>query len=813
MKPRARRYWAFTAGGFLVVALVWTTAIGDLQRTRQLTLAANDRELASLSSALAGQTARLLQGAEQILRSIAASEAVHSGRLDPADAARFLAPQTVGVPQVRALSIGDASGKLFATSRPTDVGQPSIGSRSDFQRLKQAQGGALDVSEPFTSAIDGKRAFDIGVRLQDKDGQFQGVALAEIDEAYMTSFYRDIDIVPGTTIVLRRADGRSVMTYSNPGELKLSGDVRSAARAVPNMPLTLVVSRNDAAVLNPWHATAASVLARTGFISAFIMLLMFALIARMRRLERVNDELESSERRWRTVYENAPVGIMVLRAHGRYLMANPAFQRMVGYTDAELAERRALDITHPDDHALTQAHIDELVRDGRDSVRFQKRYLHRDGHVVWTDMSVARVFADRPATRQDGRQGEVLIIATVEDITHRLADERERRRLEGQLRQSQKLEALGTFAGGVAHDFNNILGAILGFGERALAFSSENPTARKHIEQVMKAGDRARLLVERILTFSRSGTTARVPVDLHAVATEAVELLRATAPVKVLLDVKLDGEGTYVMGDATHMHQVIMNLCSNAVHAMPNGGMLGISLDRVSFQSPVSFSVGAVGPGAFAQLRVTDQGVGISADVLERMFNPFFTTRRAGEGTGLGLSLVDGIVREYGGGIDVHTVQGSGSRFDVYLPLTEARPSPESADCEDVPRGNGQVVLLVDDEEALVALEEEVLADLGYEPVGFRSSVAAWQALEVEPDRFDAIITDQTMPDLTGLALAARVAELRPDLPVILCSGFSNPALERDARGAGVRFVLRKPLRQAELAKALAAVFQTMSQR
>nr|WP_276530693.1 ATP-binding protein [Burkholderia multivorans] len=315
------------------------------------------------------------------------------------------------------------------------------------------------------------------------------------------------------------------------------------------------------------------------------------------------------------------------------------------------------------------------------------------------------------------------------------------------------------------------------------------------------------MLVERILTFSRSGPTAREPVDVGAVVDETVELVRATLPPHVALDVRISARDAYVLGDATHLHQVVMNLCGNAIHAMRAGGTLHIGLDVVSVDTPRSLSHGALRAARFLRLTVADDGCGIPAEILERIFNPFFTTRPAGEGTGLGLSLVDGIVREHGGAVDVHSAPGKGARFDVFLPAADARPAPR-ADGVPPPRGNGQVVLVIDDEETLVRLAEDVLADLGYEPVGFSSSEAAWDAVNADPARFDVVVTDHTMPNLTGLQLAARIAGRRADLPVIMCSGFSTASLEREARALGVSMVLRKPLKSRDLADALARVLR-----
>ncbi|WP_429551062.1 ATP-binding protein [Paraburkholderia sp. MM5477-R1] len=778
---------------------------------RNVTLADNERELSSISSAIAEQTAQSLQGVELLLRRAAVLTDVERVGTSSSTSTEFLRGQMGGVPQVRELTVADASGKLIASSAAADGSAINIAARPYFQYLEHAKGDAIAISEPITSMVDGKPTFAIAIRLESDSGRFEGVAIALIEEDYFRNFYREVDLQPGTQIRLLRTNGEPIIAYLQPASAPMGKRIQSVTHLVHGFPLAIQALRNESFVLADWRAFAINVLVRTALIATVIAMLAFLLIKLLRSLQGVIEQLRSSEQRWRAVFEHAPVGVLVLHAHSNYLMANPAFERMLGYSREELARLRAIDITHPDDIEVTKSNIDDLVTGRCDSVRFQKRYLHRDGHVVWTDMSIARVFAIYGPAAQSGRPTEHMLIATAEDITQRLDDEDRRRRLEDQLRQSQKLEALGTFAGGVAHDFNNILGAILGYGERALSVLGEGTPERRYVDQMTRAGDRARLLVERILTFSRSGMTARVHVHLQPVVAEAIELLKGTLPATIKLDVRLDADDAFAMGDATHMHQIIMNLGSNAVHAMPQGGVLGVALVRVRSGAPVSFSHGAVGSRDFVRLTVKDTGIGIPADVLERIFNPFFTTRRAGEGTGLGLSLVDGIVREYGGGIDVQTAPGEGTRFDVYLPVTDAPPAPHEHGRESLPHGDGQVVLLVDDEDTLVTLGEEVLAELGYEPVGFRSSIAAWEALVTGPNRFDAVITDQTMPELTGLALAARIRTLRPGLPVILCSGFSNTTLERDAREEGVLTVLRKPLRQADIAEALARAFKPAS--
>jgi signal transduction histidine kinase/CheY-like chemotaxis protein len=389
--------------------------------------------------------------------------------------------------------------------------------------------------------------------------------------------------------------------------------------------------------------------------------------------------------------------------------------------------------------------------------------------------------------------------------------ERERQVLVRQLQQVAKMEAIGRLAGGIAHDFNNILGAILGYGELAQKKLPAGEPVRRHVDQVMQAGARGKGLVERILAFSRSGLGERAPVHLQSVVEEALEILAASLPSNVRLDSQLRAGDAAVVGEATQLHQLAMNLCTNAVQAMERGGVLKVLLDRVAVHERRLLSHGTLLPGPHVRLSVSDTGSGIPPAVLERMFDPFFTTKRVGDGTGLGLALVHGIVADFGGAIDVATQPGVGTTFTVWLPATGETPRPLAENAGELPHGNGETVMVVDDERALVALAEETLAALGYEPAGFDSSVAALQAFRAEPGRFDLVLTDETMPDVSGVELATEILRMRPGLPIILMSGYSGAQLTERARAVGIVELLRKPLVRRDIAEALGRVLDSKS--
>jgi CheY-like chemotaxis protein len=320
----------------------------------------------------------------------------------------------------------------------------------------------------------------------------------------------------------------------------------------------------------------------------------------------------------------------------------------------------------------------------------------------------------------------------------------------------------------------------------------------------MQAGARGKGLVEHILAFSRSGLGESTPVHMQWVVEETLELLVAALPAHVRLEKTLDAGDAAVMGDATQLHQVVMNLCTNAVQAMERPGSVSVVLDRVALRERRSLSHGALAPGAYVRLAVRDTGSGIPPAVLERMFDPFFTTKGVGKGTGLGLSLVHGIVADLGGAIDVATQAGAGTTFAVWLPIGGDAARPAGADAAgELPRGDGETVMVVDDEHALVALAEETLAQLGYDPAGFTSSGAALQAFRAEPGRYDLVLTDEAMPELGGVELAREIRRLRPELPIVLMSGYSGAQLTERAHAAGVAEVLRKPLVRRDIAEAL----------
>jgi PAS domain S-box-containing protein len=517
--------------------------------------------------------------------------------------------------------------------------------------------------------------------------------------------------------------------------------------------------------------------------------------------KRAEDSLRQSEEQYRSIF-NAAADALVLRdAEARVVDVNPAFLQISGFTREEVVEAKRWIFAAPEMSELAREMHRRVI--AGESVQFEIQAIRKDGRPIDIEMRAVPI----------RYRGQPHALGMARDITAQKQAQAERARLEGQLLQAKKLEAIGTLAGGIAHDFNNILAAILGYGDLAQRSASARvgTPLRRHIDAVVAAGMRAKSLVERILAFSRSGTGERTPVQVQSIVTETLDLLAASLPAHISLERRLEAGDAAVMGDATQIHQVVMNLCANALQAMRSKGTLTVSLDVVERGEAMAATSRLAG-GRYVRLSVRDTGSGIAPGALERIFDPFFTTREVGVGTGLGLSLVHGIVTDLGGGIDVESKAGEGSAFTVYLPWSSAAAAPITKE-DAVPLGQGETVLLVDDEEALVRLGEEVIASLGYEPVGFTSSTDALAAFRESPERFQAVLSDEAMPDMTGSDLVREIRALRPDIPIVLLSGYVTPQFAARARDLGVAEVLAKPLVARDIGRSLAAALRKTSEK
>ncbi|MCF8034132.1 MAG: PAS domain S-box protein [Desulfarculaceae bacterium] len=396
------------------------------------------------------------------------------------------------------------------------------------------------------------------------------------------------------------------------------------------------------------------------------------------------------------------------------------------------------------------------------------------------------------------------VVAIYDDLTQVKNEEQERSRLENQLRQTQKLEALGTLAGGIAHDFNNILAAVMGYAELARDGVPASSPARDDIEQVMVASERARNLVRQILSFARRSQEPRSPMSLTPVVKETFKLLRATVPSTVEMKLSENLAADQVDADPVQMHQMIMNLCTNAAQAMEGrGGNLTLSMDRLELDPETAASYADLEPGAYMLLSVADDGPGIPAEIMGRIFEPFFTTKEPDQGTGMGLAVVHGIVQAHGGAVTVYSEPGQGTTFHVYLPVYTGATGRTRVEAVPEALKGSERVLFVDDEPALAELGRRILGGLGYQVEEFTSPREAWKAFAARPEDFDLVVSDYTMPKMTGRDLAAKITNLSPGTPVIICSGF-NPQIDQEwLTRLGVSSLLNKPLVARELAEAI----------
>ncbi len=494
-----------------------------------------------------------------------------------------------------------------------------------------------------------------------------------------------------------------------------------------------------------------------------------------------------SEEKYQVLVESAHDSIFVLQ-DGRVRFPNSRTVDLLGYSAEVLRQIPFIDFVHHEDRDGVSVTCSEMPFENGSVLVNQFRVVNQSGDVIWVEMNMVRIdWKERPAH---------LVF---------LRDIRERKRMEAELIQAQKMEAIGTLAGGIAHDFNNILTAILGYTELARHEIPENHPAHQSLAHVLKASERAKKLVAQILTFSRQGQQERKAFQLIPMLEETLGFIKAILPATIDLNCSIPSEPVMVYGDPTQINQVIMNLLTNSIHAMrQEGGLLEVNLSTRRIPSD-GVSVGGEPSSGHVALSIRDTGHGMDPGTMARIFDPFFTTKSQGEGTGMGLSVALGIVKNHGGTINVTSQPGKGSTFEVLLPRLDRKMAERRAEVAEFPRGQERV-LFVDDDEALSQFGGGILQNLGYQVVALTASMDALSQFRSQPNGFDLVITDQSMPKMTGVKLAEEMLRIRPDVPIILCTGFIEETAEQKVEDMGIRKLLLKPYTVRDLAEAIREV-------
>jgi PAS domain S-box-containing protein len=805
---------ALIALGLVLVGINVSSSIWEVRKAHERTEGRALRDYSNMTRLLAEQTAASLDSVDLILRAVQGKPGAEIAAIEPK-----LGDELARIPHIAALMVLDAQGRMLARSSQSPAFDPDVPERPYHAAHRNAKADLLYLSEPYRVAPSGQWRVVLSRRLNGPDGGFGGVVAAALELEAFDRLYNAIDLGDGGFITLLSSQGTLITRVPDPGNARgrefpggaitkgagqfhgwanspLTGQrVLMSTSSVRGFPLIVASGADESAVFAPWREEAWLAFDRT-LLSSAAMIVLIALAAwGLARRERA---LAQSWQRYRSMIEHSSDALILSRPTlGGIVYASPAIERMLGFSMEELRGTEVMDLIHPEQRDAALKLRAELMRTpGKVSVD-EARVRHKDGSDRWIELTRKNLLHE-PSVRA--------VVFNFRDITERKQADAERTRLEGRLRQAEKMEAVGRLAGGIAHDFNNILGGILGYAEMLAESAPAGSPLGRYADNVLAGANRASGLVEQILSYSRSQRGKRAPVDLGRVVAETLELVRGSLPSGIRLEADLPAEPLHVVGDATQLHQVTMNLCTNACHAMSEGGTLRVRLAPTDEAADRTLAHTMLHAGAYARLTVEDTGSGMDEATLARIFEPFFTTKEVGKGTGLGLALVYGIVTDSGGAIDVASAPGRGSRFEIYLPRVEASAAVADTAAQPIARGRGERVLVVDDEEALVAVTSEVLKRIGYEPVACSDGTAALAAFDI--GRIDAVIADEVMPGISGTQLARALRSRRADLPIVLVSGYTGPMLTERALAAGVTEILKKPVQSRDIAAALARILR-----
>ena len=513
----------------------------------------------------------------------------------------------------------------------------------------------------------------------------------------------------------------------------------------------------------------------------------------MTQRKKSENALRESEARYRQLLNHAPSGIYeIVLTNEKFVSVNDVMCESTGYTRHELLSMNAFDILTEESQKKSLERLDRIQKGEKVPASVEYKIKTKHDHELWALLNTKFLHDE------EGRTSRVLVVA--HDITDQKQAQEEKKNLEYQLQQAQKMEAIGTLAGGIAHDFNNILSVIIGYTELILMNAHVNSEVRQNLKEIFSASKHARDMVKQILAFSRQNKQERKPVQVAHIVKEALKMLRASLPSTISIQQKIEKNTGIIEADPTQIHQVLMNLCTNAAHAIDEkDGELEISLTNVELDQQAAAEQPDLCPGSFLKLSVRDTGDGIPPEAFSQIFNPYFTTKEKGEGTGLGLAVVQGIIKALNGAITVDSEVGKGSTFHVYLPTIKRELVKEEEMPKPLPMGYERI-LFVDDEHPLAEIGKQMLERLGYKVDTRTSSIEALNLFKTDPHRFDLVITDIVMPNMTGDKLADEMMGIRPDIPIVLCTGYSEKFTRKHASEMGIDTFLMKPLVMQDLA-------------
>ena len=517
------------------------------------------------------------------------------------------------------------------------------------------------------------------------------------------------------------------------------------------------------------------------------------------QLKRQFETTKGNEKRLQLLIDSLPAQISYVNAEERYILVNQEFEKSFDRTRDQIIGQRMENILGYKSYNRVKHHIKQALS-GKTG-RFEFSFTTKDNTPKWYEIDYV------PETDKRGNVNGFYVLTL--DLTEKKQAEEEKLRLKDRLRQAEKMEAIGTLSGGIAHDFNNILSGIFGYSQLVDSHISDPDQVKKYNQKIFEGAQRASALIQQILSFSRQTKYSKEPVSIFHILKEVLSLMRSTIPSNIEINAVLNSKAM-VLADSTQIHQLMMNLCTNGYQAMGDtGGILSVMLSEISLsQEDLSGEINC-SPGKYVKITVNDTGSGIDDQIKEKIFDPYFTTKKVGDGTGLGLAVVNGIVKKHNGFIDFHTEIGVGTTFQLYLPIItdSATKQIRLEEIKEAQSTASERIMLVDDEHAILETLEAILSSKGYQISAFDNGEAALKAFAKNPDHFDLIVTDMTMPKMTGDKLSLAALEIRNDLPIIICTGYHGKFTESEAMKAGIKKYIQKPVVGSELIKIIRDLF------